>query len=50
VLSVPEFLINPSTIFGIVVACVGVLLMGCTIYFFARYNHALKEEQARRHS
>ena len=48
VLSVLEFLVSPASIFGIVVACIGVLLMCCTIYFFARYNHALKEEERSR--
>jgi positive regulator of sigma E activity len=49
-LSVPEFLVNPATAFGIVIACIGVLLMGCTIYLLARYNRALKKEQERRQS
>ncbi|HEX6553658.1 MAG TPA: hypothetical protein VF026_12910 [Ktedonobacteraceae bacterium] len=48
VLSVVEFLVNPSSVAGIVIACIGVLLMCCTIYFFARYNHALKEEERSR--
>lgn len=48
VLSVPEFLFNPSSVFGIAVACIGVLLMCCTIFFFARYKHALKKEEGSR--
>jgi len=45
VLSVLEFLVNPSSPPGIVFACIGVLLIGCTIFFFARYRHALIEEE-----
>ena len=48
VLSVVEFLVNPSSIAGIVVAGIGVVLMFCTIFLFARYSHALKEEEGNR--
>jgi hypothetical protein len=48
VLSVVEFLVLPSSPPGIVFACIGVLLMCCTIFFFARYRHALKEEEGDR--
>ena len=50
VFSVPEFIISPASILGIAIACIGVLIMGGTIYFFARYAYALKQEQERSHS
>lgn len=48
VLSVVEFMVGPSSIAGIVVAAIGVLLMFCTIFFFVRYSHALKAEEGSR--
>jgi hypothetical protein len=48
VLSAVEFLVNPSSLPGIVIACIGVLLMCCTIFLFSRYDHALKEEEQSR--
>lgn len=48
VLSVVEFLVNPASPPGIVFASIGVLLMCCTIFFFARYRHALIEEEGDR--
>lgn len=47
-LSVVEFLVNPSSVAGVVVACTGVVLMSCTIFLFARYSQALKEEAGSR--
>jgi hypothetical protein len=48
VLSVVEFQVYPSSIAGIVVGCIGVLLMLCTIFLFIRYSHALKKEEGSR--
>lgn len=45
VLSVVEFVVNPSSPPGIAFAGIGVLLMFITIFFFARYRHALIEEE-----
>lgn len=44
-LSVVVFTLNPLTIFGIIAAAIGVLLMFGCIYCFARYNHYLNEEE-----
>ncbi len=48
--SVPEFIISPASALGIVIASIGVLLMGGTIYSFVRYAHASKQEQERNQS
>jgi uncharacterized membrane protein len=48
VLSVPEFLVKPDSPPGIIFACIGVLLMFGTIFFFARYRQALKAEEGDR--
>jgi hypothetical protein len=48
--SVLEFLISPASVFGIVIASLGVLLMCGTIYFFVRCALALKHEQERSRS